>query len=117
MGRHLNMVKLSDFVASFLAQNLVKNVFGVSGGASLHLIDSINKNKKIEFITMHSEQSAAMAADGFSRSSNMIGVALATSGPGATNLITGICCSYYDSVPVLFLTGQEARSARLHYKH
>ena len=100
------MVKLSDFVASFLAQNLVKNVFGVSGGASLHLIDSINKNKKIEFITMHSEQSAAMAADGFSRSSNMIGVALATSGPGATNLITGICCSYYDSVPVLFLTGQ-----------
>ena len=86
-----NMVKLSDFVASFLAQNLVKNVFGVSGGASLHLIDSINKNKKIEFITMHSEQSAAMAADGFSRSSNMIGVALAKwSWP--TNLITGICC-------------------------
>ena len=46
-----------------------------------------------------------MAADGF-RASSMIGVALATSGPGATNLITGICCSYYDSVPVLFLTGQ-----------
>lgn len=99
-------VKLSDYVASYLSKIGVDTVFAVSGGASLHLIHSIGKAKGIRYIAPHHEQAAAMAADGYARTKNDIGVAIATSGPGATNLITGMCCSYYDSVPVLFITGQ-----------
>ena len=84
----------------------VSHVFVISGGASLHLIHSVAENKKLSFICTHHEQAAAMAADGYSRATGKIGVAIATSGPGATNLITGICCSYYDSVPLLLITGQ-----------
>jgi len=100
-------IKLSEFVAQYLVDVGVDTVFAVSGGASLHLIHAIGDNPKIKYITPHHEQAAAMAADGYARTKkNTIGVAIATSGPGATNLITGMCCSYYDSVPVLFLTGQ-----------
>ena len=99
-------IKLSDFVADFIAKKGVKSIFAISGGASLHLIHSINDNPNINYICTHHEQGAAMAADGFSRVTGNIGVAIATSGPGATNLITGICCSYYDSVPLLIITGQ-----------
>ena len=98
--------KLSDYVAEFIAKKRVKSVFAISGGASLHLIHSINDHPEIDYVCTHHEQGAAMAADGFSRVSGNIGVAIATSGPGATNLITGICCSYYDSVPLLIITGQ-----------
>jgi acetolactate synthase-1/2/3 large subunit len=99
-------IKLSDYVAKYLVEIGVDTVFAVSGGACLHLIHSIGDNPDINFVSPHHEQAAAMAADGYARTKNDIGVALATSGPGATNLITGICCSFYDSVPVLFLTGQ-----------
>ena len=99
-------MKLSDYVAKFIAEQNVKYVFAVSGGASLHLIHSVGNNPNLEYICTHHEQCAAMAADGYARSTGNLGVAIATSGPGATNLITGICCSFYDSVPVLLLTGQ-----------
>ena len=100
-------IKLSEFVAQYLVDIGVDAVFAVSGGASLHLIHAIGDNPNIQYITPHHEQAAAMAADGYARTKkNTVGVAIATSGPGATNLITGMCCSYYDSVPVLFLTGQ-----------
>ena len=99
-------IKLSDYVAQYLVDIGVDTVFAVSGGASLHLIHSIGDNPLIQFVTPHHEQAAAMAADGYARTKNNIGVAIATSGPGATNLITGMCCSFYDSTPVLFITGQ-----------
>lgn len=101
-----NLIKLSDYVAEFISELNVKYVFVISGGASLHLIHSIADNKNLSFICTHHEQAAAMAADGYSRTTGEIGVAVTTSGPGATNLITGICCSYYDSVPLLLITGQ-----------
>jgi acetolactate synthase-1/2/3 large subunit len=100
-------IKLSEFIAQYLVDIGVDAVFAVSGGASLHLIHAIGDNPNIQYITPHHEQAAAMAADGYARTKkNTVGVAIATSGPGATNLITGMCCSFYDSVPVLFLTGQ-----------
>lgn len=102
------MTKLSDFVIDFLSQLGVKHIFVIQGGAVAHLIDSIAKNKNIEYITCQHEQACAMAADGYSRTGNSIGVAIATSGPGATNLITGIANAYYDSIPVLFITGNVA---------
>ncbi len=102
----VSKVKLSDYVAEFLARKGITTVFTVSGGASLHLIHSIDITNDINYVCTHHEQGAAMAADGYSRRSRLFGVVVATSGPGATNLITGICCSYYDSVPLLVLTGQ-----------
>jgi len=101
-------MKLSDVVAAFLAEHGIKHVFAISGGASLHLIHSIAETPGTGFICPHHEQAGAMAADGYARVTGGLGCALATSGPGATNLITGICSSYYDSVPVLYLTGQVA---------
>ncbi|MGD9976080.1 MAG: thiamine pyrophosphate-binding protein, partial [Desulfatirhabdiaceae bacterium] len=99
-------MKLTDFIALFLVEQGLKHAFVVSGGASLHLIHSIDKTPGIDFVCCHHEQAAAMAADAYSRVTANLGVAISTSGPGATNMITGICGSYYDSVPVLYLTGQ-----------
>jgi acetolactate synthase-1/2/3 large subunit len=101
-------MKLSDVVASFLAGQGIKHAFAISGGASLHLIHSIAETPGTGFVCPQHEQAGAMAADGYARVSGGLGCAVATSGPGATNLITGICSSYYDSVPVLYLTGQVA---------
>lgn len=99
-------MKLSDYIIEFLAKEGVKHIFGITGGAVLHLFDSIGKNKKISYICPQHEQAAAMAADAYSRISKNLGVAIATSGPGATNLITGVACSYFDSIPTIFITGQ-----------
>jgi acetolactate synthase-1/2/3 large subunit len=83
-------------------------VFAISGGASLHLIHSIAETEGTSYVCPQHEQAAAFAADAYARVTGGLGCAVATSGPGATNLITGICSSYYDSVPVLYLTGQVA---------
>ncbi|MCX5751947.1 MAG: thiamine pyrophosphate-binding protein [Candidatus Saganbacteria bacterium] len=99
-------MKLSDYVASFLAKEGIKHVFAISGGASLHLIHSLENTKGIDFICPQHEQAGAMAADGYARVTHNLGAAVATSGPGATNMITGICSAYYDSVPVMYITGQ-----------
>ena len=101
-------MKLTDVVARFLADQGIRHVFAISGGASLHLIHSIAETKGTGFVCPQHEQAGAMAADGYARVTGGLGCAVATSGPGATNLITGICSSYYDSVPVLYLTGQVA---------
>lgn len=99
-------MKLSDYVACFLARQGVRHAFAVTGGASLHLIDSVARTPGIDYVCPQHEQAGAMAADGYARATGNLGVAIATSGPGATNLITGIICSWFDSVPVLYLTGQ-----------
>jgi acetolactate synthase-1/2/3 large subunit len=101
-------VKLTDYLAQFLADRGVTHAFGMSGGAAVHMFDSIDRHPAMRIISMTHEQCAAMAADGYARSSGRIGVAVTTSGPGATNLLTGTCCSFYDSIPTLMLTGQVA---------
>jgi len=98
--------KVTDYIVHRLSQERVEVVFGVSGGAALHLLHSVKVKKGIKLVTTHHEQAAAMAADSVARITNKIGVAIATSGPGATNLITGIAGCFYDSVPVIFITGQ-----------
>lgn len=99
-------MKLSDYVAGFLSRLGVKHVFAITGGASAHLIDSIAKTPGIEYICPQHEQAGAMAADAYARVTGKLGVAMATSGPGATNMLTGVCCSFYDSIPTLYITGQ-----------
>jgi acetolactate synthase I/II/III large subunit len=101
-------MKLSDVIAAFLAEQGIRHVFAVSGGASLHLIHSIAEAEGTTYVCPLHEQAGAFAADAYARVTGGLGCAVATSGPGATNLITGICSSYYDSVPVLYLTGQVA---------
>lgn len=100
------LYKVSDIVAHVLALNGVRTVFGVSGGASLHLLHAIHIHPDLKLITTHHEQAAAMAADSTARITGEIGAAISTSGPGATNLITGIAGCYYDSIPAIFITGQ-----------
>lgn len=99
-------MRVSQLVAEILSEFGAKHIFGVSGGASLHLLKAISDHPNLILTCLHHEQSVAMAADAYSRISNKIGVGVATSGPGATNLITGIAGAYFDSVPVVFLTGQ-----------
>lgn len=99
-------MKLTDYVAGYLEQLKVGHVFVVTGGCVVHMIDSISKRKELKYIPVQHEQSGAMAAEAYARVTGNIGVALATSGPGATNLVTGVCCAYYDSIPSLFITGQ-----------
>jgi len=101
-------MKLSDYVAKFLAELGIRHVFAVTGGASAHLIDSVAKTRGIDYICPQHEQAGAMAADAYARVTGNLGAAIATSGPGATNLLTGICSAYYDSIPVLYITGQVA---------
>ena len=101
-------MKLSDYVADFLARQGIRHVFVLTGGASAHLIDSVARHPRIEHVCLQHEQAEAMAADAYARVTGGLGAAMATSGPGATNLITGVCCAFYDSVPVLYITGQVA---------
>jgi acetolactate synthase I/II/III large subunit len=100
-------VKVSDAIAEFLAGH-VRHVFTISGGADLHIIDSIAKRADIRIICPQNEQAASFQADAYARLTGM-GCALVTSGPGATNLLTGIAASFYDSIPVLYLTGNQTR--------
>jgi acetolactate synthase-1/2/3 large subunit len=101
-------MKLSDYVIQFLADRGVTHVFGMSGGAAVHLFDSADRHPTMAYVCSQHEQSAAMSADGYARATGNMGVAITTSGPGATNLLTGTCCSHFDSVPTLMITGQVA---------
>ncbi|OGC37162.1 thiamine pyrophosphate-binding protein [candidate division WOR-1 bacterium RIFOXYD2_FULL_36_8] len=104
------MIKLSDYVIKFIADLKVKHIFILPGGGCMHLVDSIGKNKNIEFIGCLHEQAAAVAADGYAQYNGNIGVALVTTGPGGTNAITGVAASWIDSTPLLVLSGQTKRS-------
>lgn len=101
-------VKLAEYVAQWLAGRGVRHVFAISGGASLHLIHGIAKTPGIEYVCPAHEQASSFAADAYARAGGGLGVAIGTSGPGATNMLTGATGAYYDSIPVMFVTGQVA---------
>jgi acetolactate synthase-1/2/3 large subunit len=102
-------MKASDYIAAELARRGVPAVFELVGGMITHLLDSLHKNGKVRIVSMHHEQGAAFAAEAAARISGIPGVAMATSGPGATNLLTGIGSCYFDSTPAVFITGQVNR--------
>jgi acetolactate synthase-1/2/3 large subunit len=99
-------MNLSDYVLDFLEKKKIKEVFLITGGAICFLVDAFSRNKKINYISVAHEQAAAMMADSYSRLGPNFSCTMATSGPGATNLITGIACSYFDSIPSIHITGQ-----------
>lgn len=99
-------MKVSGYIIKFLETMNVRYVYGYIGGSVTHLFDSLSKSHKIEFVQCYHEQAAALGASASAKLSGNLSVAFATSGPGATNLITGIADAYFDSSPVLFITGQ-----------
>lgn len=99
-------MKVSDYVIEYISRQGVSHIFEMIGGAIAHLVDSVHKRTDMECVSMHHEQAAAFAAEGYARVNGRLGVAMATSGPGALNLLTGIGSCYFDSVPCLFITGQ-----------
>jgi len=96
----------ADFIADFIADQCCGTAFLVTGGACAYIVDAIGRNPKSNYVCFQHEQAAAMAADAVWRTTGKIGVTIATSGPGATNLITGIVCSWFDSIPTIHITGQ-----------
>ncbi len=96
----------AEIVIRCLQDEGVEYVFGYPGGAVLNIYDEIFKQDKVKHVLVRHEQGAVHAADGYSRSSQKVGVALVTSGPGVTNAVTGIATAYMDSIPMVVLTGQ-----------
>src|SRR5215831_3391821 len=96
----------AEYIAKFLAELGCDQVSVLTGGACAFVIDAVARHPRLSYVCYLHEQSAAMAADVRWRIDGKLGVAVATSGPGATNLITGIACSYFDSIPSLYITGQ-----------
>jgi acetolactate synthase-1/2/3 large subunit len=101
----------AEIVVRCLAAEGVEHVFGYPGGAVLNIYDEIYKQDKFEHILVRHEQAAVHAADAYSRSTGKVGVALVTSGPGATNAVTGIATAYMDSIPMVVITGQVPTAA------
>jgi acetolactate synthase-1/2/3 large subunit len=99
-------MKLTDYVANFLEKEGVKCVFGLTGGAAVHLFDSIDKNPSIEPIFNHHEQASALAAEAYSKITNNLGTAFVTTGPGGTNAVTGVTAAWLDSIPCIYISGQ-----------
>ncbi len=103
------MIKLSDYIFRFLKEKSVKYIFMLPGGGAMHLDDSVGKSGIDYVCTLH-EQAAAVAAEAYAQHTNEIGVCLTTSGPGATNAITGVTAGWIDSTPMFILSGQAKRS-------
>ena len=98
--------KGAEVIVESLRRQGVKHIFGYPGGSVIPLFDSLYDVKDIKFFLVRHEQAAAHAADGYARATGKVGVCVATSGPGATNLVTGIATAYMDSIPMVAITGQ-----------
>ena len=98
--------KVSDYIADTLATYGIRHVFTVTGGGAMHLNDSLGHHPELSCMYHHHEQAAAMAAEAYARVDNHMAAVCVTSGPGATNAITGALCGWMDSIPMLILSGQ-----------
>ena len=97
--------KVLEHLIDYLVDNRFDTFFLVTGGAIVPTVDYIGRKKDATYYCFQHEQSAAMAAESFYRTSGKMGVVLTTSGPGAQNLLNGICGCWYESIPCLFITG------------
>ena len=106
----------AEYIAEFLRRRGTTNVFLMTGGACAFIVDAIGRNSGMKYTCFQHEQAAAMAADALWRTNKIVGATVVTSGPGATNLITGIACSFFDSIPTIHITGQVNQNEGLNYK-
>ena len=105
-------MNVSDYIIDRLAQEGVEKIFMVSGGGGMYLIEALGNHPMVQHISNHHEQASVMAAEGYQRVTRNLGVALVTTGPAATNTLTGIGCAWNDSIPLMILAGQ-AKSSTL----
>jgi len=99
-------VRVADIIIKAFEMQGITTIFGYPGGANLPLYDALRLNTNVKHVLVRNEQAAAHAANGYARANKKIGACMATSGPGATNLITGIATAYMDSIPMIIITGQ-----------
>ena len=111
------MIRVTDYIADFIENLGVKHVFMLSGGGIMHLTDGIACNKNLEAICVHHEQAASMAVEAYSRFNENFGVAYFTTGPGATNALTGLVGAWMDSVPCLYISGQVKRNEAIYSRY
>ena len=102
----MELLSGGDILIRALRDVGVKHIWGYPGGAALHIYDAIYRQEDVVHLLVRHEQAAVHAADGFSRATGEVGTALVTSGPGATNAITGIATAYMDSIPLVVISGQ-----------
>lgn len=104
------MIKLSDYVVSFLEKTGCKHVFMLPGGGAMHLNDSLGKSQFLQYVGCLHEQACAIAAEAYARVNNHLGLLMVTTGPGGTNALTGIAGAYLESTPVFAISGQVKRA-------
>jgi acetolactate synthase-1/2/3 large subunit len=109
-------MRVSDYVIQFLRDKYsIDTIFTVSGGGCIFLIDSLGHTEGVNYVATHHEQAAAIAAEGYARMNDKPGACIVTSGPGGTNALTGTLCSWLDSIPVIFVSGQVNKEMSTNY--
>jgi len=109
-------MRVSDYIIQYLRDKYnTDTIFTVSGGGCIFLIDSLGHTEGVNYVATHHEQAAAIAAEGYARMNNKLGVCIVTSGPGATNAMTGTLCSWLDSIPVIVISGQVNKELTTNY--
>lgn len=107
------MIRLADYTAQSLADHGIRHVFLVTGGGAMHLNDAIGREARLSYVCNHHEQACTMAAEGYARITNRVGVVNVTSGPGGVNALNGVFGAWTDSIPMLVLSGQMKRETLL----
>jgi acetolactate synthase I/II/III large subunit len=102
-------MKVSDYVVDFLRDRGIEDIFTVSGGGIMHLVDSLGRRPGVRYICNYHEQACAIAAESYARVRDAVGACIVTTGPGSTNALSGIAGAFVDSVPVIVISGQVRR--------
>ena len=100
------MIKVSDFVVKYLVEKGIHDIFLVSGGGIMYMLDSVGSNPDMTYYCNYHEQACAISAEGYARISGGIGACLVTTGPGGTNALSGVASAWVDSIPIIVLSGQ-----------
>ncbi|MBN1824455.1 MAG: thiamine pyrophosphate-binding protein [Endomicrobiales bacterium] len=110
------MIKLSDYVVKFLVRRGIKDVFMVSGGGIMHLVESAGSNRNIRYFCNYNEQATTYCCEGYARAGKGVSACIVTTGPGSTNAVSGVAGAWVDSVPMLVISGQIKRELIADYK-
>lgn len=109
----MDIYRVSDYIADFVADLGIEHVFLLPGGGAMHLVDAMGKNERITTVSCLHEQACAISAEAYARINEKLGVCVVTTGPGATNAITGVAGAWIESVPMLVISGQVKRADML----
>ena len=105
-------MNVSEYIVKYLEEKKIKNIFLVTGGGMMFMVNALSKSK-IRLLHNHHEQASFFSADGYARSTSTVGVSFATSGPGITNIVTGVMHAWHDSIPIIIFGGQSKKKKQL----